>query len=170
MSDVSPGDEAEVQTFRRNREELVWMIFVLVVGTAFAVSSSTLFAARLTAESHVGRFDAPYDVVWALCCVAMLFTLGYYVQTTAVFVRRAVRVDSTGVFVGEERVDWDALLEVREQTIRRRFHCFKRLELVRGPNDWVPVTSALIADYAGFVERVRAARPGILWTVQGTDR
>ncbi len=156
--------------FRRNPEELVWLVFVLVVGAAFAVSSTTLFAARLTAESHAGRFDAPYDIVWALCCAAMLFTLAYYVRTTVDFLRRTVRIDAEGISVGDERIDWGALVEVREQTIRRRFHVFHRLELVRSADDWVPVTSALIADYAGFVERLRADAPDVPWTVQGTDR
>lgn len=143
---------------------------MLVVGTAFTVSSATLFAARLTAESHIGRFDAPYDVVWALCSVALVVTLGYYVRMTVSFLRRTVRMDDHGVDVGDERVDWAFLVGVREQTIRRRFHVFHRLELVRADDDWVPVTSALIADYHGFVERVRAARPDIPWTVVGTDR
>ena len=105
--------------FRRNPEELVWLVFVLVVGAAFAVSSTTLFAARLTAESHAGRFDAPYDIVWALCCAAMLFTLAYYVRTTVDFLRRTVRIDAEGISVGDERIDWGALVEVREQTIRK---------------------------------------------------
>jgi len=151
-------------TFRRNREELVWLIFVLVVGAAFALSSTTLFAARLTAETHLGQYDAPYDIVWTLLCVALWATLGYYVRTTATFVRTTVAVDAAGVTVGADRIPWEGLLEVRAQTTRRRFHVFHRMELVRGPDDWVAVTSALIADYAGFATRVSEARPDVLWT------
>ncbi len=158
------------RTFRRNKEELIWLVFVLIVGAAFAASSTTLFAVRLTAESQVGRFDAPYDIVWALCCVGLVVTLGYYVRTTVHFLRRTVAVDAEGVTVGDERILWPALLEVREQTIRKRFYVFHRLELVRGIDDWVPVTSALIADYGGFVQSVRTARPDVLWTVQASDR
>ncbi len=150
--------------FRRNREELVWLIFVLVVGGAFALSSSALFAARLTAETHLGRYDAPYDVVWTLLCVALWATLGYYVRTTLTFLRTTVAVDDAGVTVGADRIPWEGLLEVRAQTIRRRFYVFHRLELVRGPDDWVPVTSAMIADYAGFATRVAESRPDVLWT------
>ena len=151
-------------TFRRNREELVWLIFVLVVGGAFALSSTALFAARLTAEAHLGRYDAPYDIVWTLLCVALWATLGYYVRTTLTFLRTTVTVDGAGVTVGADRILWEELLEVRAQTIRRRFHVFHRLELVRGPDDWIPVTSALIADYAGFATRVGQARSDVLWT------
>ena len=148
-------------TFGRNREELAWLLFVLLVGGAFAVTGALVYLARLTAEAAVGRFDIAFDLIWGLACLGLLGTVGYYAVVVSRFVRHRVTVDESGVAVGPARIAWAELSAVREERIKKRFYTFHRLELVRDDGSLIAVTSAQVADFKGLVDRVLKARSDI---------
>ena len=148
--------------FRRNREEVAWLVFVLVVAGAFGVTATLVFLARLQAEAIVGRFDVAFDVLWGVLCVGLLGTLGYYAYEVRRFLRRVVVIDRTGVHVGRQHIGWEDLGELREERVKRRHHTFCRLELARADGSFVPVSSAQVADYDGFRDRVARGRPDLV--------
>jgi len=151
----------ETVRFRRNREEVVWLVFVLLFGGAFAGTAAAVFVRRLLAEAALGQYDPAFDVLWALLAVSLLATYGYYVVTVVRFLRRVVTIGPNGVAVGAGTIPWEGLSALREERIQKRFYVFCRFELTRSEGEFIPVTSALIADYEGFRDAVCAGRPDL---------
>ena len=152
--------------FKRNREEVFWLLFVLLVGGVFSVTATLVYVRRLRLEAALGQFDVAFDLIWGIAALGLLVTLLYYLWTVIRFLRRTVSVDSAGVSVGGQRLPWESLVSLKEEQVQKRFYVFYRLELAQADGHFVPVSSAQISDYEGFRDCVVGARPDLDLEVQ----
>lgn len=159
-----PGSGSQ-RVFRRNPVELVWLLCVLVLGVAFALTSASLAAPRLAARFAAGQRDLLVDGMWVLACTGIFVVVGLVGRELVRFLRKRVVADPRGLRVGSVFFPWEQVVEAREARQFRTGAWFYVME-IRGRNGeraWV--TSGLIADYPVFRTELLRRCPGLRLTL-----